>query len=201
MSQGIRVQTFLRASLLRRSTCSVGLPGLVAQGESVRLTRGRSLVRSQSGPQYKAAANLPIVKLRSLIRGAFGALYGAKIGPKLSAVVCLPVVERVQSRSNVVEFVVVKICVDVRRPCDRSVAHRLLQQTQICACTAGQGGIRVSKIVHTQRRAANLDDRLAPLDRPLSVLQSEPRPQRGGDRRLARPTPAVTARSFAVWQG
>ena len=38
-------------SHLRRSVLTFDVvPGLVAQGESVRLTRGRSLVRSQSGP-------------------------------------------------------------------------------------------------------------------------------------------------------
>src|SRR5436305_3697348 len=51
----IRVERGPRVNLQRRSTCSVELPGLVAQGESVRLTRGRSLVRSQSGPPYISA--------------------------------------------------------------------------------------------------------------------------------------------------
>jgi len=47
-------------------------------------------------------------------------------GPKVSVFVGLPVVERVQSRSHVVEFVVVEIGVDVRRQSDRRVAHGLL---------------------------------------------------------------------------
>lgn len=36
---------------VRRASVRPRSPGLVAQGESVRLTRGRSLVRSQPGPQ------------------------------------------------------------------------------------------------------------------------------------------------------
>jgi hypothetical protein len=44
--------TVAEFSRLRRSVLTFDVvPGLVAQGESVRLTRGRSLVRSQSGPQ------------------------------------------------------------------------------------------------------------------------------------------------------
>jgi hypothetical protein len=43
--------TVAEFSRLRRSVLTFDVvPGLVAQGESVRLTRGRSLVRSQSGP-------------------------------------------------------------------------------------------------------------------------------------------------------
>ncbi len=46
----IRAGSLERASLRRRSALGSSLLGLVAQRESVRLTRGRSLVRSQSGP-------------------------------------------------------------------------------------------------------------------------------------------------------
>ena len=49
------VSAFAGTAEFQRSRGSVLIfdvvPGLVAQGESVRLTRGRSLVRSQSGPQ------------------------------------------------------------------------------------------------------------------------------------------------------
>lgn len=44
----------VRVSLRRRLT------GLVAQRESVRLTRGRSLVRSQSGPQNSSPVDAPV---------------------------------------------------------------------------------------------------------------------------------------------
>jgi GAF domain-containing protein len=59
VSSRIRVERGPRVNLQRRSTCSVELPGLVAQGESVRLTRGRSLVRSQSGPLHSCATKPP----------------------------------------------------------------------------------------------------------------------------------------------
>ena len=62
VSSGIPFARCSRASLRRRSTCTVEFPGLVAQGESVRLTRGRSLVRSQSGPQHKIPARRPIFR-------------------------------------------------------------------------------------------------------------------------------------------
>src|SRR5258705_9274518 len=88
-------------------------PGLVAQWESFRLTRGRSLVRNQPGPPHKAEYRGPIsrpgVHLLELLDG----LYRAKIGPKPSALVDRPVIECVQGRSHIVEFVVVEICVDV----------------------------------------------------------------------------------------
>lgn len=125
----------MRASLLRRSTCSVGLPGLVAQGESVRLTRGRSLVRSQSGPQHKVAVKRLFLDFELILWSP----PSGPIRPNLSALVDLQVVQRVQSRSRIVEFVAVEICIDVRGHGGRRVAHRLLQQPQI---------------VHTQRRGA-----------------------------------------------
>ena len=131
-AQRIRVQRLVRASLLRRSTCSVGLPGLVAQGESVRLTRGRSLVRSQSGPQHKVAVKRLFLDFEPILWSP----PSGPIRPNLSALVDLQVVQRVQSRSRIVEFVAVEICmmcavtvVDAwpivfcssRRSCTRSV--------------------------------------------------------------------------------
>ena len=45
------------------------VPGLVAQGESVRLTRGRSLVRSQSGPlKCGTGDTAPLMAIRIIRR-------------------------------------------------------------------------------------------------------------------------------------
>ena len=73
----------LRASLLPRSTRRIS--GLVAQWESVRLTRGRSLVRNQPGPppitsqpRSRPAARCP---RRQISRGGCGALPARRIRP------------------------------------------------------------------------------------------------------------------------
>src|SRR5258707_10211086 len=87
----------------------VGPPGLVAQWESVRLTRGRSLVRNQPGPPQKAADKGPISRLGGRLLELLDGLYRAKIGPKRSAFADRPVIECVQSRSHIVELVVVEI--------------------------------------------------------------------------------------------
>jgi hypothetical protein len=57
-----------------------------------------------------------------------------------------------------VEFVVVEVGIDVRSHRDRSMAHGLLQQTQISARPASQRGIRMPQIMDPQGRAADLDD-------------------------------------------
>ena len=71
------------------------------------------------------------------------------MGPNPSALVDLPVIECVQGRSHIVEFVVIEIGVDVGGQGDRRVAHGLLQQPQIGAGPARQGSVGVPKIVHT----------------------------------------------------
>jgi hypothetical protein len=125
-------------------------PGLVAQWESVRLTRGRSLVRNQPGPQHKVTARAPISRLRAHFLEPSDGVYRAKMGPNPSALVDLPVSSSAsKSRCHVVEFVVVEICVDVRGHGGRRVAHGLLQQSQIGAGPARQGGVGVPQIVHT----------------------------------------------------
>src|SRR5258705_5022946 len=124
-------------------------PGLVAQWESVRLTGGRSLVRNQPGPPHKAADKGPISRPGGRLLELLDGLYRAKIGPKPSALVDRPVIESVQGRSHIVEFVVIEIGVDVRGHGDRRVAHGLLQQPQIGAGPTRQGSVSVPKIVHT----------------------------------------------------
>ena len=72
-----------RASLRRRSTCFGRAPGLVAQRESVRLTRGRSLVRSQSGPPPIPAAQTPNLELDRLQSDSSPGSIGPKIRVKV----------------------------------------------------------------------------------------------------------------------
>lgn len=109
-------------------------PGLVAQRESVRLTRGRSLVRSQSGPQHKAAVQRVFFSPVGTATDRFAEIYRAKP----SALIDLPVVEGIESRRHVVEFVVVQIGIGMGDYGDRRVAHRLLQETQIGSGAACQ---------------------------------------------------------------
>lgn len=65
------------------------------------------------------------------------------MGPNPSALVDCPVIESVQRRSHIVEFVVI----DVRGHGDRRVTHGLLQQPQIGAGPTRQGSVGVPKIV------------------------------------------------------
>src|SRR5258708_14624501 len=76
-------------------------PGLVAQWESVRLTRGRSLVRNQPGPPQKAADKGPISRPGGRLLELLDGLYRAKIWPKPSALVDRPAIESVQRPNHI----------------------------------------------------------------------------------------------------
>ncbi len=111
-------ETPARANLRRHSPLGAGP---VAQWESVRFTRGRSLVRSQPGPprSLRRSQDFPVSDFRSLAHNGRG--ISAVYPPSRSSP------EPVERIRHTIQVGIVEIRIGVRGDHDRRVAHRHLQ--------------------------------------------------------------------------
>jgi hypothetical protein len=117
------------------------VPGLVAQWESVRLTRGRSLVRNQPGP--------PTVYLRQHPHARTVLSSWIFIGVRfLSGRESTVLVHPVKVGGDCVQLRVVKVAVDVGCDDRGGVTECALHKPQVGARGAGQGCIGVAEIVN-----------------------------------------------------
>jgi hypothetical protein len=154
--------------------------GPVAQWESVRFTRGRSLVRSQPGPLGES----PVHRAICLLARATD----PPQRPRLSAVYpqSRSAAESVERIRHTIEVGVVEVCVGVCGHHDRRVAHRHLQ-------------FHVGTRRSSQRRVGCPSSAiLVRSPPPVSSFDSEPRALReldGGPRQHGRACRSSTAAS------
>ena len=108
------------------------------------------------------------------------------MGPTRSAAAIVKaIVERVECRCDVVEFIVKQIRVGVRGHGNRCVAHSLPKEPQVGTGSTRQRSIGMPQIVHAQIGSADLSRGSAPVDRALPVLQAQPGSLRRCDCRRA----------------